>query len=382
MLTDERRLILQTVNRIASRLGRRYWLECARAGRQPHELWSELASAGLTGVGVPAEMGGSGYGLVEAVLVQEALAKHGIPLLHLLTTQLSRIPIIRYGSREQVEEYVRRTCGEGRRISLCVTEAEAGSDTWRIKTFAERRNSGYILTGQKSFITGAAEADFLLVVARTRRYEEVVDKKDGISLFILESGLEGISFERLNIEMHSPEHQYIVYFDGVKLDDRNLVGGEGMGYQYLFDALNVERILIAAISVGLGDHILGKAVDYAKQRIVFGKPIGSYQGLQFRLARAKIHMEASRLMVYDAASKFDRDEKVGGEANMAKYIAAEASLEAFEAAMQTLGGYAYELETDVITLYPIIRLFKTAPVTDELVLSYVGRHVLGLPKSY
>ncbi len=288
MLTDERRLILQTVNRIASSLGRRYWLE--------------LASAGLTGVGVPAEMGGSGYGLVEAVLVQEALAKHGIPLLHLLTTQLSRVPIIRYGSREQVEEYVRRTGGEGRRISLCVTEAEAGSDTWRIKTFAERRNSGYILTGQKSFITGAAEADFLLVVARTRRYEEVVDKKDGISLFILESGLEGISFERLNIEMHSPEHQYIVYFDGVKLDDRNLVGGEGMGYQYLFDALNVERILIAAISVGLGDHILGKAVDYAKQRIVFGKPIGSYQGLQFRLARAKIHIEASRLMVYDAAS--------------------------------------------------------------------------------
>jgi acyl-CoA dehydrogenase len=382
MFTDERRLILQTVERIASRFGRRYWLECVRDDRQPLELWSELAGAGLTGVGVPLEMGGSGYGLVEAVIVQEALARHGMPLLHLLTTHLSRVPIIRYGSREQVEKYVRPTCDEGGKISLCVTEAEAGSDTWRIKTFAERKSYGYVLTGQKIFITGAAEADFLLVVARTRRYEDVADKREGISLFILESKLEGISFERLNIEMYSPEHQYIVYFDGVKLDDGSLVGVEGMGYQYLFDGLNVERILIAACSVGLGDHMLNKAIDYAKQRVVFGKPIGSYQGLQFRLARAKIHLEAARLMVYDAASRFDRGERVGGEANMAKYIAAEASLEAFEAAMQVFGGNAYEMETDVITLYPIIRLFKTAPVTDELVLSYVGRHVLGLPKSY
>lgn len=382
MLTDERKLIIQTVEKIASRLGRSYWLRCAREGRPPDELWAELARAGLTGVGVPMEYGGSGYGLVETVMVQETLARYGMPLLQFLTTHLSRVAIMKYGSREQVDRYVRPTCAEGRKISLCVTEAEAGSETWRIRTFAERRGSRFILTGQKTFITGAAESDLMLVVARTRRYEEVADKRDGLSLFVVETAAKGVRFERLNIEMHSPEHQYIIYFDGVELDEGNLVGQEGRGYQYLFDGLNVERVLIAACSLGLGDHVLSKAAEYARQRVVFGRPIGSYQGLQFRLARAKIHLEAARLMVYDAAAKFDRGEPVGGEANMAKYIAAEASLEALEAAMQVFGGNAYAVETDIITFYPIIRLFKTAPVTDELVLSYVGRHVLGLPKSY
>ncbi|MEM1944351.1 MAG: acyl-CoA dehydrogenase family protein [Nitrososphaerota archaeon] len=382
MLTDERRLILQTVEKIASRLGRSYWLRCACEDRQPEELWTELAGAGLTGVGVPVEYGGSGYGLVEAGIVQEALARHGIPLLQFLTTHLSRVPIMRYGSREQVDRYVRPTCAAGKKISLCVTEAEAGSETWRIKTYAERHGPKFILRGQKTFITGAAESDFMLVVARTRRYEEVVDKREGISLFIMDTASEGVRFERLNIDMRSPEYQYIIYFDGVEMDDGNLVGREGMGHQYLFDGLNVERVLIAACSVGLGDYVLSKALEYARQRVVFGRPIGSYQGLQFRLARAKIHLEAARLMVYNAASKFDGGEPVGGEANMAKYMAAEASLEAFEAAMQVFGGNAYAQETDIITLYPIIRLFKTAPVTDELVLSYVGRQVLGLPKSY
>jgi len=381
VLSDEQTLILQTARRIGEKIGRRYWLQCAREKREPTLVWQELLNAGLTEVGVSVE-GVSGYGLLEAILVQEGLARAGLPLLHFLTTHFSRAMVVKYGTRAQVERFVIPTCREARKISFAVTEAEAGSNTWRIKTFAKKKNGGYVLSGQKTFITGARESDYMLVVARTKRYEEVSDKRDGISLFIFETRSSGVSFEPLNIELYSPETQYTVYFDGVELGEENLLGREGRGVDYLFDGLNIERMLIAACSIGLGEHVLAKEVEYAKQRVVFDKLIGSYQGLQFRMARAKAHLEAARLMNYEAARLYDAGRQVGAEANMAKYLAAEAGLEAFEIAMQTLGGNAYDLDTDLITFYPAIRVFITVPVTNELILSYIGRHVLGLPKSY
>ncbi len=379
MLSDEEALILQTAEKIGTNVGRSYWLRCAREKREPELLWAELLKTGLMAAGVKKI---SGTGLMEAVLVQEGLARAGIPLLHFLTTHFSRDIIARHGTEQQFERFVRPTCEQGKKISFCLTEADAGSNTWRIKTYVKRKNGGYVLNGQKTYITGAREADYLLVVARTKKYEEVDDKKMGISLFVMETKLSGIAFEPLNIELYSPETQYTVYFDEVWLDEENLIGQEGKGVFYLFDGLNVERVLIAACSVGLGEHVLRKAVEYAKQRVVFDKPIGAHQGLQFRMARAKAYLEAARLMSYHAAKLFDSGKSVGAEANMAKFIAAEAGLEAFEIAMQTFGGNAYDLDTDVITFYPMIRLFTTAPVTNELVLSYIGRHVLGLPKSY
>ncbi|MEM0382290.1 MAG: acyl-CoA dehydrogenase family protein [Nitrososphaerota archaeon] len=379
MLSEEEALILKTAEKIGTMVGRDYWLRCAREKKSPDMLWGELLKTNLTSAGVERV---SGTGLLEAALVQEGLARAGLPVLQFLTTHLSRTVIAKYGTGQQFERFVRPTCEQGKKISFCITESEAGSNTWRIRTFAKKRDGGYILNGQKTFITGARESDYLLIVARTKRYEEVEDKKDGISLFVVEANNSGISFEALNIELYSPETQYTVYFDGVELSDENLIGEVDRGVNYLFDCLNVERILIAACSIGLGEYVLRRAVEYAKQRVVFDKPIGSYQGLQFRMARAKAHLEAARSLNYNAARLFDGGGKVGAEANMAKLVASEAGLEAFEIAMQTFGGNAYDLDTDIITFYPVIRLFITAPVTNELVLSYIGRHVLGLPKSY
>jgi alkylation response protein AidB-like acyl-CoA dehydrogenase len=381
VLSEEQSLILQTAERIGLLVGREYWLRCSREKVEPTLVWSELLKSGLTSAGVPLE-GQSGNGLLEAVLVQEGLARAGIPLLTYLTTHLSRELIVRYGSRMQIERFVLPTCRRVEKISFCLTEAEAGSNTWRIKTFAKRRGDGYVLSGQKTFITGARESSYLLVVARTRRYEEVERKKDGLSLFVMEAKMEGIVFEPLNIELYSPETQYTVYFDGVELGMENLIGVEGRGADYLFDGLNVERTMIAACSIGLGEYVLKKAVEYARQRVVFDRPIGSYQGLQFRMARVKAYLEAARLLIYEAAALYSRGDGGGALANMAKLVASEASMEAFEIAMQTFGGSAFDLGTDIITFYPVMRLFKTAPITNELVLSYIGHHVLGLPKSY
>jgi len=382
VLSEEQELIRRTVSEIAGRFGRKYWLRCMRERRPPDELWREMVKAGLTGVGVPEECGGAGYGLVEAVLIQEGLAQHGIPLLQFLTTHLSRVPIVKYGDKRQIERFVTPTCREGKKISLCVTEAEAGSNTWRIKTFATRHGDKFNLTGQKVFITGAAESDFMFVVARTRRYEDVSDKRLGISLFVVDSKTTGIRFEKLDIDMRGPEWQYIVYFDDAAVEADSLIGEEGLGHKILFEGLTIERSLIAACSVGLGDYVISKAVEYAKQREVFGRLIGSNQGLQFPLARAKMRLEAARLMTYHSARRFDEGLSAGMEANMAKFLAAEAALEALDISMQVFGGNAFSEETDMVSFYPIIRLFKTAPITNELILSYVATHLLGLPKSY
>nr|BAJ48455.1 acyl-CoA dehydrogenase [Candidatus Caldarchaeum subterraneum]BAL57808.1 acyl-CoA dehydrogenase [uncultured crenarchaeote] len=377
VLSDEQVLVLQTAEKVGERFGRRNWLAYGRERREPVPLWEELQKSGLTGAGVV-----EGSGTLDAILVQEGLARAGIPLLHFLTTHFSRVMIARHGTRMQFERFVDPTVKHGKKISFALTEAEAGSETWRIKTFAERRNGGFVLNGQKTYITGARESDYLVVVARTKPLQKVSDKRDGISVFALETRTSGVMFEPLNIELYSPETQYTVYFDMVELGEENLVGRLDRGVDVLFDGLNVERMLIAACSIGLGDHVLRRAAEYGRQRVVFGHPVGSYQGLQFRMARAKARLEAARVLNYEAASLFDAGKPCGAEANMAKLVASEAGLEAFEAAMQTFGGSAYDLGTDIITFYPVIRLFLTAPVANELILSYIGTHVLGLPKSY
>lgn len=377
MLSDEQLLVLQTAEKIGEKVGRKYWLKCRYERRNPELLWSELSKAGLLGAGVV-----EGSGTIDAVLVQEGLAKAGIPLLQFLTTHFSRVMVTRHGTKQQFERFVSPTIYDGKRISFALTEAAAGSETWRITTFARKQNGVYHLTGQKTFITGARESDYMLVIARTTSFEDVKERKQGISVFVVETMSKGVAFEPLNIELYSPETQYTVYFDDVELTEENLVGREGFGVDVLFDGLNVERMLIAACSIGLGEHVLKRAVEYSRNRVVFGKPIGSYQGLQFRMARAKAHLEAARMLLYEAASLFDMGKAAGGYANMAKLVAAEAGLEAFEIAMQCFGGSAYDLDTDIITFYPVIRLFLTAPVSNELVLAHIGQHILGLPKSY
>ncbi|MCS7094331.1 MAG: acyl-CoA/acyl-ACP dehydrogenase [Thaumarchaeota archaeon] len=382
LLNDEERLVLKATRSLAGAFGRKYWLEKWSRNEEPSELWERMREEGLTGTGVPEALGGSGMGLMGAVLVQEGLALEGLPVLQFLVTHFSRDIVMRAGTPEQSMRFVRPTCVEGKRMSFALTEPQAGSNTWRITTFARREERGYVLRGQKVFISGAKESDFMLVVARTRRYDQVQDKRDGISLFVVETDNPGIRFQRLNIDTKSPEWQYMVYFDDVEVPPENLVGRENEGYRALFQGLNVERLMIAAIAVGLGTHALSKAVEYAKQRIVFDVPIGSHQGVQFPLARAAIKLEAARSLIYSAAHLYDSNSSGVELANAAKYVASEAALEAIDASIQTFGGYAYEYETDMINLYSIVRLLKTAPVTNELVLSFIATHVLKLPKSY
>ncbi len=381
-LNDEESLLLKTARSLSRSFGRSYWLEKWERKEPPDELWEEMRRQGLTGVGVPERYGGSGFGLMGAVLTQEALALEGLPVLQFLVTHFSRHIVLLAGTEEQIRRFVTPTCVDGKRMSFALTEPEAGSNTWRISTLARKGNDGYVVTGQKVFISGARESDLMLLVARTKRYDEVGDKRYGISLFVLETSDPNIKTERLDIDMRGPEWQYAVYFDSVKVPEENLIGREGEGYKALFDGLNVERLMIASISVGLGAFALTKAVEYAKSRRVFDVPIGSHQGLQFPMARAAAHLEAARSVIYDAARLYDQSGKGHELANIAKLLASEAGLEALDVAMQAFGGYGYELGTDLINLFPILRLFKTAPVTNELVTSYIGTHVLGLPKSY
>jgi acyl-CoA dehydrogenase len=381
-LNEEESLLLKTARSVSRSFGRPYWLEKWERREPPEELWEEMRRQGLTGVGVPERYGGSGFGLMGAVLTQEALALEGLPVLQFLVTHFSRHTVLSAGNEDQIRRFVTPTCTEGKRMSFALTEPEAGSNTWRISTLARKENDGYVITGQKVFISGAKESDFMLLVARTKRYEEVGDKRYGISLFVLETSDPNIRMERLDVDMRGPEWQYAVYFDSVRVPEENLIGREGEGYKVLFEGLNVERLLIASIAVGLGDFALSKAVDYAKSRRVFDVPIGSHQGLQFPMARAAAHLEAARSVIYNAARLHDQFVKGLELANIAKLLASEAGLEALDVAMQTFGGYAFEPGTDLVNLYPILRLFKTAPVTNELVLSYIGTHVLGLPKSY
>lgn len=382
LLSDEERLVLKAARSVAGSFGRKYWLEKWSLGEEPRELWKRMKDEGLAGTGVPEDLGGSGMGLMGAVLVQEGFALEGLPMIQFLVTHFVRDIILKAGTREQKERFVTPTCVDGKRLSFALTEPHAGSNTWRISTFARREERGYVLRGQKVFISGAGESDFMMVVARTKRYEEVRDKRDGISIFVVETDSPNLRLQRLNIDTKSPEWQYMVYFDDVEVPPENLIGRENEGYRALFHGLNVERLMIAAIAVGLGTYALARAAEHARQRVVFDVPIGSHQGVQFPLARALIKLEAARSLIYSAARLYDNDAGSVELANAAKFMASEAAVEALDAAVQTFGGYAWDFETDVLNLYPIVRLFKTAPVTNELILSYIATHVLRLPKSY
>ncbi|MDW8041574.1 MAG: acyl-CoA dehydrogenase family protein [Nitrososphaerota archaeon] len=382
-MNDEEKIVLKTARAIAGSFGRNYWLEKWSKEKPPEELWKKLVQEGLIGAGVPEEFGGAGGGLMGPVLVQEGLALEGLTVAHFLLTHFSRYIILKAGDKEQIERFVTPTCVDGKKISFALTEPQAGSNSWRISTFAKRAENGYVLNGQKVFITGAREADLILVVARTKRYEDVSDKRVGISLFVVETDRPNLRFEKLNIDLKAPEWQYQVFFDGVEVPPDNLIGKENQGYKALFAGLNVERLMAAAIAVGAGSYVLAKALDYAKQRVVWDVPIGAHQGVQFPLARAAIRLEAARSMIYSAARVHDSGkEDISGMANAAKFIASEAALEALDAAVQTFGGYAYEFETDIMNFYPGFRLFKSAPVTNELILSFIANYVLNLPRSY
>ncbi|MBI5720710.1 MAG: acyl-CoA/acyl-ACP dehydrogenase [Rubrivivax sp.] len=375
--------IQEAARGVTKQFPRSYILQCIKEDRFPDELWQALGKFGLLGLSIPEEHGGSGGGVLEITALNEALALAGVPTLFLVVTGLARVPIVRNGTKEQIAKYVTPTCTGEKKMCFAITEPNAGTNSFSMSTLATRNaDGGWTLNGQKVFISGARDADYMQVVARTTKAGEVKHRTEGMSLFVLDMKTPGIKLQQLNIQVETAERQYMVFFDNVKLPADAVIGEPGKGAKLMFEGLNSERLLAAGAALGLGDYALSKAVAYAKDRKPFGKPIGSYQALQHRLALAKAEIEAARLMTYDAADRFDNGEDAGAHANMAKLLASRAAVAAIEGTLQVHGGYGFDRDYDVVTLWPMIRLLEIAPINNEMLMNYVGEHVLGLPKSY
>ena len=383
--TAEEALIRDFVRQLARKYGRDYWLAKAREGAFTEELWQELAAARYQARKIPYEYGGGGLGLTEMAVLQEEMSHQGIPLLMLVVSNvMDALLIARFGSQEMKERYLPRLARGETKFCFALTEPTAGSNSFRTSTQARVDGDSYVLNGQKVFITGVDQSDYLLVVARTTPFEEVQDKRQGLSLLIVDRRAEGVTLQPLEMGVLHPETQFAVFFDDVRVPRGELIGEEGKGSKYLFDALNPERISAAAVAVGLGQYVLEKAVAYAKERVVFDKPIGSHQGLQHPMAIAKTNLELAALMTRYAAGLFDGGDKVAAAAyaNMAKFAAAEAATEACDLAIEVHGGSGFSTDVDLITIWPFVRMLRTVPVSREMILNYIGEHVLGLPRSY
>ena len=383
-LSEEQNMIYGYGESLVKTYDRKYWMDCADAQRFPQEMYEQVASDGFVGTMVPEAYGGAGLGLLEMELFLEGLSDQGIPLLSLVIgATMSMAPIGDHGTEEQKQRYLPDACSGKTRFCFAITEPGAGTNTIKATTIAKETSDGrYKLNGAKTFITDFVESDYALVVARTKPHTEVKRKTDGFTLFIVDTKAPGIEAHPIPVSIPIPEVQYQVFFDDVELGPEHVLGEVGKGFDILFESLNPERILVGAICVGVGRYAMNKAVEYANERTVFKGPIGAYQALQHPLARAKTEIELSSLMSRKAAWLFDRRQPCGGESNMAKYAAAEAALHAVDASLQCFGGNGFTREYGIFDIYPMVRLFKTAPLNSEMILNFIGEHVLGMPRSY
>ncbi|MBY4212472.1 acyl-CoA/acyl-ACP dehydrogenase [Rhodococcus fascians] len=375
--------VREAVSGVTARWDRTYYLECTKEGRAPTEMYDAMVQQGLFALGVEESLGGAGGGLTATAAVMEAMSAAGTPPMLFSLTSFARQSIIRHGTPAQIEEHVVPTLTADRTFCFAITEPDAGTNSFAMRTSARVRDDGsYILTGQKVFISGADQATHIMVIARTTPASQVERRSDGISIFVLPRDTPGVSMTAMNIDWQAPERQFSVWFDEVVLPPDALIGAPGRGLTGMFDSLNAERVVIAAWTLGLGSRALVKAVEHASVRAPFGVPIGSYQAVSHPLARAAAHLEAARVMTYRAAEKFDSGASAGDDANIAKYLASEASYAAVDAAIQAHGGSGFDKDTDIITLYPMIRILRVAPLNNEMILNYIAEHILGLPRSH
>ena len=333
---------------------------------------------------VPEQYGGAGQGMVEMHLFLEGLSNNGIPLLNLVVGATMSLGFIaKHGSEEQKRRYLPDACMGKTRFCFAITESDAGSNTIRTATIARKRGNRFALSGSKTFITDADGSDYALVVARTTPHTEVQRKTDGFTLFVVDLKAKGVEKQYIPVSIPAPETQWQLFFDEVDLGPEDVVGEVDKGFGILFKSLNPERILVASICCGLGRYALGRAVAYANERKVFKDvPIGAYQGVQHPLANAHAGIEVASLMALKAAWVFDQQREAGEFANMAKLVAADAGIAAVDATLQAHGGNGFTKEYGIFDLYPLVRLLKTAPLNREMILNYIGEHVMGLPRSY
>jgi alkylation response protein AidB-like acyl-CoA dehydrogenase len=382
--TGEQLLLRSSVAAMAAKYGHDYLIDKARTGGHTTELWADAAAAGYLGVAVPAEYGGGGAGMVELSIVAEEVAAAGCPLLLIVVSPAIAASVIaRSGTTEQKERWLPRFADGSVKMSFAITEPDAGSNSHRITTTAHRDpdGGGWRLRGTKYYISGVDETDATLVVARL---EDAASGTLRPAMFIVPTDTPGMSYQPIDMVIHSPEKQFTIYFDDALVPDDALVGGEEAGLAALFAGLNPERITVAAYTNGLARYALRKGVDYAKDRTVWQAPIGSHQAIAHPLAKAHVEVELARLATTRAAWLYDQgDQAAAGEAaNIAKYAAAEAAINAVDAAVQAHGGNGMSVEYGVGTLIGAVRAARIAPVSREMILNYVAQHSLGLPRSY
>ena len=381
-LTDEQRALKAGVTEICKRYPGEYWRELDAKREYPEKFVNELTQAGYLGALIPQEYGGAGLPIADGALILETVHANGGSASAVHAQMYIMGTVLRHGSAAQKQQFLPKIAtGELRLQAFGVTEPDAGSDTTKLKTTAIRQGDHYVVNGRKMFISRALQSDLMLLLARTTPVDQVKRRSDGLSVFLIDiRGLKGLEIRPLRMMMNHSTNA--LFFDDAKIPADSLIGEEGKGFSYILSGMNAERILVASESIGDGRWFTEKAVAYSAQRVIFGKPIGANQGVQFPIAKAHTAVEAAALMRDKAAALFDAGEPCGAEANMAKYLAAEAAWEAGNACIDCHGGYGYAEEYDVERKFRECRLYKTAPVNNNLVLAYVGEHVLGMPRSY
>ena len=376
--------IREAVATICQKFGEQYWRDLDKEKEYPTDFVKEMTTSGFLNILIPQEYGGAGLGLKEACVVLEEISLQGAHAGACHAQMYVMGTLLRHGSDKQKKEYLPKiSSGELRLQSFAVTEPNSGTDTTSIKTMAKKTNDGWIINGQKVWISRVEHSDLMILLARTKPQGVLPKKTDGFSVFLInieqakESGLKIVKIDSM-INHHSCE----LFFDDVFIPDESIIGEEDQGFRAIMDGMNAERILIASECIGDGKYFIEKSVNYAKTRKIFNREIGMNQGIQFPIAECYSQIEAASLMVDKAATLFDKGKKCGAEANMAKMLAADASWKAGTTAMETFGGFGFSKEYDIERKFRETRLYQTAPVSRNLILSYIAEHVLNLPRSF
>ncbi len=376
--------IREEVGKLCARFPGEYWREMDRTRAYPSEFVRALTEAGYLAVLIPEEYGGAGLPLSAAAAILETIHASGCNGAACHAQMYIMGTILRHGSEVQKRAYLPKIAsGELRLQAFGVTEPGSGSDTTSLRTFARREGDHYVVKGQKVWTSRAEHSDLMLLLARTTPKEQVKRRTEGLSTLLVDMRAAlgaGLTIRPIRTMMNHNSCE--VFFDDVIVPVENRVGEEGQGFRYILDGMNAERLLIASESIGDAKWFIARAVAYAKERQVFGRPIGQNQGIQFPIARAHAGMRAAELMLHEGLRRFEADEACGEEANTAKMLAAEAAWAAAEACLQTHGGYGFAEEYDIERKYREARLYQVAPISTNLILSYIAEHVLGLPRSY
>lgn len=386
-LSDEQKMIVETATKVGREFGLEYWAKQDEAKAFPRECWQAICDAGLAGASLPEAYGGAGLGMTEVALIVEALSAGGagatLGQLFMINPIFGGVSISMFGSDEMKKELLPALISGKINFCMALTEPDAGTNTLGLKTFASEEGDGWRINGRKIWITAADTAEKMLVIARTQKAEDVAKPTQGISMFMIDSKRAGVTSTPIDKVGTRTLSSCSVFFDDVRVEKHELVGTLHNGFRELLEVLNTERIVTTACMVGAGKLAMELGLKYAADRKVFGnKPIASYQALQFPLAQAHAELECAKLMNLKSAWLCDQGLPYGSEANVAKLIGCQAATHAIERAMQTMGGMGYSKEYFIERLWRDARLFKFAPVSEEMVLNYIAIHDLGMPKSY